>query len=184
MCNICHLMVLTPVKIMEDTFRFRRVDMNFLLKLNIEMMVSYHMVETLFIYRHYWYPNELHIKCYPIHYLRRFVLTCVWKLITLSQIYLRNMKAKSRPVNLKKIKRKSMLHLILNLKEMNYFRLYRIRSQNTLRDQRDRIIKKKYPSDIGSLELRWNSKMGLDFFLIFVIFFSIYFWLNWECLDR
>lgn len=64
------------------------------------------------------------------------------------------MKAKSRPVNLKKIKRKSMLHLILNLKEMNYFRLYRIPSQNTLRDQRDRIIKKKYPSDMGSLELR------------------------------
>lgn len=57
-----------------------------------------------------------------------------------------------------------MLHLILNLKEMNYFRLYRIPSQNTLRDQRDRIIKKKYPSDIGSLELQWNIKMGLDFF--------------------
>lgn len=63
------------------------------------------------------------------------------------------MKAESRPVSLKTIKRKSMLYLILNLKEMNYFRLYVIASQKRLRDQRDRIVKKKSSSDIGSLEL-------------------------------
>lgn len=63
------------------------------------------------------------------------------------------MKAESRPVSHKTIKRKSMLYLILNLKEMNYFRLYVIASQKRLRDQRDRIVKKKSSSDIESLEL-------------------------------
>lgn len=63
------------------------------------------------------------------------------------------MKAKSRSVNLKTIKIKNMLYLILNLKEINYFRLYVMASQKRLRDQRDRIVKKKSSSDIGSLEL-------------------------------